>query len=308
MRYPFVVHHHIDANMIACLAQLDQKNDWNADVGPCWKANPAFGEKSCWSGHMYSIPPMDNYLYYLPDTNVILCSCEKCGSTSLLAFVYKALFGHRWNYSDAPWVQDVSHRWNLNGKPLLSKIGGKTARKLIKKKGAYGFALVRDPVKRLVSAWKSKLQCEQIGAEGDGQAKVDMDDRGMFVPMMLKLQNRSFRASCLSLNDFARALLNIHNDQHNYYLQTHFLSQRLHCFRDVEPKRWSRVGALGTNSGNSALVELAARLGSNGTMIEQLHRSESKKHKSMDGELMKMLEVVTKKDYLAISESGAVLT
>ena len=98
--------------------------------------------------------PYPEYFQYLPDANVALCSCLKCGSTSFFALAYKTLFGKEWPYQGRPWVQEVySDRWE--GKVTTISVDE------MKKKNVTSIALLRDPKERLISAWKSKVACDE---------------------------------------------------------------------------------------------------------------------------------------------------
>merc|ERR1719379_1867238 len=82
----------------------------------------------------------------------------------MMEYIYDQIFPSTWvdtwKGKGPPYVQDVlSERWKMNGNQVFRQVLDETKQDRIMKK-AFSFALIRDPKERLVSAWKSKLACE----------------------------------------------------------------------------------------------------------------------------------------------------
>ena len=109
------------------------------------------------------------------DREVTVCTCTKCGSTSLWSTVYNLTHGKKWDFDGRPWIHNLnSTRWDkvkVNaGSPAFARDGP--------------IALIQDPKERMVSAWKSKAQCNREqhrrGREvsaGDSQASSWQHDQ-----------------------------------------------------------------------------------------------------------------------------------
>eukprot|EP00041_Stephanoeca_diplocostata_P010334 m.164350 g.164350 ORF g.164350 m.164350 type:complete len:104 (+) comp18111_c0_seq74:1110-1421(+) len=66
----------------------------------------------------------------------------------------------------------------------------------------FRFSLVRDPVSRAISGWKSKLACDSTGYH------IDRRDRPVAIRELCKLSGSPYlmNASCLELDQFADEL------------------------------------------------------------------------------------------------------
>lgn len=231
-----------------------------------------------------------NHYHWMPKEKVLVCGCAKCGSTSLYDFMYKEAFGQAWNYSGPPFIQDVTaSRWAGKFQLLLKN----ETEMLLNKSDTFSFALIRDPKKRIISAWKSKIAC-------DGSWGTDVRDREGIVPKLLMLANRS-NASCLSLYSFLDAVNAVHKAGRAKELNSHFRPQNLGCFRHFPPHQWRKVVSIGEAG---AAKELAARFGDlNQTDFPHAHKSNEMEPITISPAAMRLLDEVTEAEYKALGLS-----
>lgn len=228
--------------------------------------------------------------HYMPEQRLLICSCAKCGSTSLFSFVFREALGRPWNYTGVPYIQDVlSPRWE-NKFVLLNS---RQARALMASPGAYKFALSRDPKSRIFSAWKSKAACD--GRENWG---TDVGDRSYLVPTLLALAGLP-EAGCLGFEDFVHALALVHRRGLASELNEHFRPQQHGCFRDFPPPEWSKVASI---SDGSAAREIALRLGSaSATGFPRVHSSIASGPVHITEAARRLLEEITMDEYRVLA-------
>lgn len=231
----------------------------------------------------------DLFMRYMPDRNLVICGCGKCGSTSMYGYIYTQLHGHSFQDEHGPagpYVQEVfSKRWKDAFQLVLDN---DTQDALMKSE--FSFALIRDPKERIISAWKSKVACS------DG-FQTDQDDRNEFVPAVLRLANRwGNKATCLDLTTFVEYLRDIQQLGRAQYLDRHFLPQNHGCFRRFPPEKWSKVTPIGAPG---AFAELANVLGSKDGTAPESHSSEAKL--LVTKSLAKLLDEVTADEYAMLS-------
>lgn len=235
-------------------------------------------------------PSGDVRLGYMPGNNVVICACAKCGSTSLYNFVYEKEFGKRWPYTGRPLVHQFrSFRWEHHF------IGIKQEDKQEEKmQAAYSFALIRDPKQRLISAWKSKVACDQANTG------VDVQDRAFIVPDLRRLQGKNPEGvSCLSLEEFIAALHTIHKAGKASHLNPHFLPQDSGCFAKFPPSRWSRIATI-TN--DAAFQELGAHLLQEGKVLKPgRFKATSPRDPVVTPRAQWMLDEITRTEYSVLS-------
>lgn len=221
---------------------------------------------------------------YMPHEKVILCGMPKCGTTSLYNFIYQQAFRHPWNYTGAPFIQDVmSERWE----DKFTKLSVEETRKVMLDPATFSFATIRDPVKRVISAWKSKIAC-------DGPWGTDTEDRAHFVPHLLSLADEPDKP-CLSIGEFVRVLAKVHHAGKAQLLNAHFRPQQYGCFRDFAPSMWSKMASLGTNG---SAAELGARFGNAAvTEFPHSHRSSGSASVNMSGEDYRLLHSLCESEY-----------
>lgn len=239
-------------------------------------------------GNMESpVPPVsppelkEIFMRYMPDRNVVVCGCAKCGTSALYGWIYEKEFGERWAYKGEPYIHELtSDRWKGKFKYVRD---WDEQLKLMDK--AFSFALIRDPKERLVSAWKSKLAC---GTE----YHTDYQTRPWMTAELRMLAGLSGMQPCMTLEEFLEALDIVHTSKKHYLLDRHFLPQNLGCFFRTNPAKWSKV--ISIEEPNS-LASLAKILRTNETQAESEHSSTAKVLISDAAE--KLLAKVTQHEY-----------
>lgn len=244
--------------------------------------------------------PFEYRMRYMPGHELVVCACAKCGSSSMYEFIYEQEFGRHWPYHGAPFAQTTdSPRWENR----FEKVDVQDQPAVFSQ--AFSFALVRDPVERLISAWKSKVACD------NNHTGVDKPDRSRMVPALLQLIGEEHpQEDCLSLGDFARALYMAHRMGKAAELNVHFLPQDKACFAKFPASNWSKVIAI---SEPGSFEELAARL-HNGKLLRKkrnlmappkLHSSTSSNKMSLSmisSDTSSMLAAVTANEYLMLGK------
>lgn len=234
---------------------------------------------------------------YLPSHQTLICSCFKCGSTTLYNFVYEEIFHKPFNFSGWPHVKDVSARWE--GEMVVAQAS------VMHSPSMFSFALVRDPKDRLLSAWKSKAACFSEGCKTD----TDLN----YVPQLLALaygssgdhplshgileQNRL----CLSFDEYLQALSRVHGHGDEKYLEPHFLPQQYGCFEHLPLHSWSQVIEIKEPDAFSALAEHLGAPLHNG-MPDHMHSTDCKI--TMTDEQANMLDVLTHEEYAFFASAG----
>jgi len=200
---------------------------------------------------------------YIPEHNLVACACAKCGSTAMVTFLYQQLFGQPWPHPMSNMHKDIHNIYLPEWGKAWKVIWDLDQQKEIMKK-AFSFALVRDPMERLISSWKSKLQCTA------GPHKSD-PGRDSYVLQLQKLHGGLGNGTCMSLENFALALFEIHQRGDAKYLNNHFLPQNMGCFNDFPPGNWSKVIHLGHPDTFSTL---GAQIGSKAKSFPSPHSSQ----------------------------------
>merc|ERR1712183_28610 len=126
---------------------------------------------------------------------------------------------------------------------------------------AFSFALIRDPKERIVSSWKSRIACENWAVDLYDRSHYDGHQHQYkgFVSHIQRLRGADENITCMPLDMFVEALLDIKKLGRSANLDRHFLAQDLGCFYRFPPERWSKVTTI---TAPDAFVELAGRLGS----------------------------------------------
>lgn len=239
----------------------------------------------------------DMFMHYMPDYNIVLCTCAKCGSTSLYEYAYELAFGKSWasTYNDTmPWAQDVlSERWE--NKIII--VNDTTEQDRIMET-AYSFAVIRDPKERLISAWKSKLACDaSYGVDVEDRSYFVHDENGIswprgFVFGFQKIYGAEENISCLDFRMFLNGLVDIHLLGRSKFLDRHFLPQDEGCFSRHPASMWSRVTTI---SSQEAFDELAEQMGAQPLPMFWTHKSEKKI--SLADNVLDEMDFFTAKEY-----------
>eukprot|EP00448_Togula_jolla_P018045 CAMPEP_0170590610 /NCGR_PEP_ID=MMETSP0224-20130122/11960_1 /TAXON_ID=285029 /ORGANISM="Togula jolla, Strain CCCM 725" /LENGTH=288 /DNA_ID=CAMNT_0010914415 /DNA_START=69 /DNA_END=932 /DNA_ORIENTATION=+ len=216
--------------------------------------------------------PLDKRMYfldYMPQFNFIPCACAKCGTTAMLNFIYSRAMGHDWPYSVSADHKDIhnifAEWWTHVEEPQFELVWDKD-RQAELMDSAFSLAVIRDPMERLISAFKSKIQCAVGPHRGD-------PGREAFVKQLRELQGLETDETCLELTDFLEALASIHANGDAQYLNDHFLPQNLACFYTYPPDRWTVVSTVAESDFFSVL---ASALDSTNTTPPGQHSSGTK--------------------------------
>jgi len=228
------------------------------------------------------------FLDYMPAYNFIPCGCAKCGTTAMLNFIYSRTFSHDW-----PYLTDADHKdihnvfawwWERKHVPQFELVWDWNKQQELMRT-AYSMAIVRDPMSRLISSWKSKIQC------GSGPGRGD-PHRADFVAQLRALQGLDTNERCLELEDFAEALHQIHDNGDAKYLNDHFLPQHLGCFYTYHPEQWSKVIEI---DHEDTFKLMAGRFNSTNLTLPGKHSSSTKIQVSQKAYYL--LKLVTAKEY-----------
>ena len=168
-----------------------------------------------------------------------ICACSKCGTTSLYEELYAIVQGRSFasmNYTGPPWIHDLTNH-KLWTNIQAHRVHDWPENDEFKKHGS--FALIRDPRNRIISAWKSKVEC----------VDRDRSDHERLVPELLKLAGpidsitvrTDLGFPCMDLSDYLLVLSQIHKQGNEGLLDGHFLPQHLFCFENIPPSMWTVV-------------------------------------------------------------------
>eukprot|EP00448_Togula_jolla_P000287 CAMPEP_0170610258 /NCGR_PEP_ID=MMETSP0224-20130122/22560_1 /TAXON_ID=285029 /ORGANISM="Togula jolla, Strain CCCM 725" /LENGTH=279 /DNA_ID=CAMNT_0010935615 /DNA_START=44 /DNA_END=880 /DNA_ORIENTATION=+ len=235
--------------------------------------------------------PLDQRMYfvdYMPEYNFIPCACAKCGTTAMLNFVYSRVFGQDWPYDITLSHRDIhnifSRWWERNGTAQFELVWDKE-RQAELMQSAFSLAIIRDPVTRLISSFKSKIQCRTGPGSGD-------PGRATFVKQLLELAGHESNATCLDLNSFAEALHDVHLQRKSNLLNDHFLPQNLGCFYSYPPEKWSKVVEI--NRPDTFAVLAGALRSPDSTPPESRHSSGKV---LLTGKALRLLQKITRQEY-----------
>jgi hypothetical protein len=183
-------------------------------------------------------------------STLAICACAKCGTTSVFEWMYESAFDEPWNASHdelkPPWVQDLD-AW---GQPKVGRVGTSY---VLPAEGATGRAgglellqIVRDPLERYASAFRSKVGCssfQEVGfqpkvKELQGLSDVDIEEvrRDNASGFCGDTHSAAYAAYagctpgepiCLSFASYARMLRRVHAQGKQADLNPHLLPQSL---------------------------------------------------------------------------------
>lgn len=224
-------------------------------------------------------------LHLVADHNLIVCACDKCGTTSLYNFLYEALFGFPWSFDGRPFIQNLdSPRWkNTFSYPSphqWSRI-------------KHRIAVVRDPQERILAGWKSKLACNAVGP-------VNASDREMFVPEIYRLAKVSPVPPCVSFDTYVRLLKKIHEEGNAHLLNPHFLPQQYGCFRHVPVSQWTLVAPIGARSLEKAMQDVFR---APDLEMPKGHSTKNVFWVPISAEIQEILDNITRDEYAALGDS-----
>ena len=178
----------------------------------------------------------DSVVYSSGGQHLAMCICAKCGSTSLFSWLYEGIYGAPFDGSHhgPPWVQNVPF-WEPppNGAISVSDVPSTGP--------VDQFTIVRDPLDRYYSAWKSKIRCDRSDAADGNRLIPDLLRRaGLPASPMSEVRTSNDTAPapithCLGFKEFALAMRRIHARGKQVGLDMHLLPQSLsRCKRDAK--------------------------------------------------------------------------
>jgi len=225
--------------------------------------------------------PYPDFFAYFPHANVAVCSCLKCGSTSLYALAYETVFSKEWPYQGRPWIQNVySPRWQ--GKVKTISVNA------MRQKNVTSIALLRDPKERLTSAWKSKVACDEA------DWNTDTFERQNVVDNLLLLANRSQGSRCMPFDEYLEVLHDIHEAGDARKLNWHFLPQQYGCFQRLLPEEWTVASTIGDPKLASSL---SVALGGPSVVNMPYTHFSGSKEVQLSEKAKQLLDYLTRKEY-----------
>jgi hypothetical protein len=124
------------------------------------------------------------HMAWIAGKKVGVCACAKCGTTALFRGIYQGVF-HR-QYDPRSFKGDIQRIHAPQWHGLFAKEGGPPDFFVSGVNGSergahdgYAIAFVREPVSRLISAWKDKFSCG-LWVPKEGDAGVKHGDGGWF--------------------------------------------------------------------------------------------------------------------------------
>mmetsp|Transcript_7019 Transcript_7019/g.13462 ORF Transcript_7019/g.13462 Transcript_7019/m.13462 type:complete len:374 (+) Transcript_7019:71-1192(+) len=174
------------------------------------------------------------------DEFTTICLCPKCGSSSFYTKLYEVTHhtSVTYGYDKTKWLWRLqSPEWkniDTRGKTNWSRFSPEKS-----------LVLIRDPKKRLLSSWKSKVQCNADA--------VDTFDARRILPELLDLagfsheifsyytDNKGLKTPCLDLSTFLLVMFQIHLQGKEGLVNDHMRPQHLICFLHVGPEEWGVV-------------------------------------------------------------------
>jgi hypothetical protein len=222
----------------------------------------------------------------------LICYCYKCGSTTLFDYLHDGIFG-----KSAP-PMDRS----LNG-TFVGVGPKKISRMLANKREVFSFALIRDPIQRLLSAWKDQFTCDSKWSPGYISKKnLDRLMASLYLASIagMSLDRVKVRVvdgrlrSCMELDDFLEALTLLPPIAEVGLVNLHFTPQHETCFRNSEPKDWGVVAKIGDAGLNDTLSD-AMGFGWKATVPHS--RSSTGEVLVLTKKQQRMLEKLTEEDY-----------
>ena len=231
-----------------------------------------------------------------------LCTCAKCGSTSMWEELFAIVQGKSFksmNYTGPPWIH------NLSNKKLWTNIHAKRKTDWSSFDNQNSFALIRDPKERIVSAWKSKVTCDEA---------KEIKEHIWMVPHLLKLAGPKINITartdkgfpCLDFSDFLAVLSHIHAQGKEGLLDEHFLPQHLGCFKNAPPSMWTVVKTISDPSTRCSLKSVVSKHASTFDKLDDDCRM-VKSHNytrsvNIAGEDEVILDKITRKEYELLGE------
>lgn len=228
---------------------------------------------------------------YMPSQNLVTCACPKCGSTSLFDLIYEQTFSKQWDMESCK-----ASPQNIASKCWHGLIQDQEQLTYDRFFHSFAFAVIRDPIERLVSSWKSKYACDD---DRYGQDLDEKDHKARRVEELLRLSGEVGNASCLALKDFASALLEVKHRGLQEDLNPHIMPQQDFCFSFYPPSAWSQIVVL---SERNTFRSLAQYLGNADNDNVNSHEHASEANVEIDKLTSLKLASVTEDEYVFLAK------
>ena len=150
------------------------------------------------------------FLFSDRENSFSVCTCAKCGSTSLFMTLYALISGSKNTRQGPPWIHEFV-KWNF---PNVSSSTYP---------GKLHLIMTRDPVERYVSAFHSKVKCCR-----DNRTSCYKDRGDDFVPSLATLAGGA-RRNCLTFDEYVNALERVQKANKESSLNAHFQPQDIAC-------------------------------------------------------------------------------
>ena len=228
----------------------------------------------------------------------VICGCYKCGTTSLWMLLFQQIFDRSFHNTTLeenggklfdPHKTESQAWQGAFEKPIPVQ----EAKEVLSSPSTFSFALIREPISRLVSAWKNKMACD---GKTWGTSLDNREDRtkkllklsGMLLPKHIE-ENSKY---CLEFPEFVEALRLVHRKGKQDYLNYHFLPQHLYCFRTLEPSYWMHIVTAGDPSIGSMFAHLFGLKDTNVTLAKE-NSSNKKEVLEISDHDMSILKAIT---------------
>eukprot|EP00037_Helgoeca_nana_P018200 m.173990 g.173990 ORF g.173990 m.173990 type:complete len:310 (-) comp24344_c0_seq1:320-1249(-) len=192
---------------------------------------------------------------------------------------YKAAHnGTAWPYKHQPYIHQLySPRWHGQFSPVRQMSDSRQTA-LFNDPGVLKLAITRNPLQRMISAWRSKLKCE-VGSEhgADILSRVVitkqllrlLPDKGLIRSQIPGLLNRTLDYErtvdrpCLYFNEYVEVLAAIHQHSRAHLLNEHFKPQQYLCFKKWSLQDWGPSNVVDVNelANHTVLAAIATRFG-----------------------------------------------
>ena len=170
----------------------------------------------------------------------VLCGCFKCGTNSVYDFLFQQIFNHSFT-GDKDRIQITdSEPWD--GVFYEDTLPVAKAQETLSHPQTFSIAIIREPISRLVSAWKNKLACDEHLwnthlPTREKMTKYLLEDSKMPIPQHIQ-ENHEY---CLEFSEFVEALRLMYSEGDQDWLDVHFIPQQLYCFRTADPSIWTHI-------------------------------------------------------------------
>ena len=230
------------------------------------------------------LSPSDSVVFSSGGQHLAMCICAKCGSTSLFSWLYEGIYGAPFDESHhgPPWVQHVPS-WGPPPNGAISLSGVPSTGPVDQ------FTIVRDPLDRYYSAWKSKIRCDRSDtADGNRLVPNLLRRAGLPASTMVEVRTNNDSAPvpvfyCLGFREFALAMRRIHARGEQARLDIHLLPQSLsRCKRDAKRMTIAQFA--------SVAPELSDRFGLRQVVFPHTHAEQTGSEGTHAAETRKELE------------------